>query len=220
MSEFFEAAQAGTLPAFSILDPDFMASDDHPDHNIQRGQAFVASVYKALAESPLWPKTLFIITYDENGGFFDHVPPPKTVDDDPEFTQLGFRVPAFVIGPTVKKGYVCKKQLEHSSVAATLKTRFDIDSLTPRMAATNDISDCIDSVKVKKPAVPPPGMPQVAMSMQNALYDGVGVNSQPMLEEMVAKGILRPIDPRNNQERIASWLEHAVRLGAVRIVGN
>ena len=220
ISRFFEAAADGSLPAFSLIDPDYLASDDHPSHNILRGQAFVASVYKALAESPLWPKTLLVITYDENGGFYDHVPPPKTVDDDPEFEQLGFRVPTFVIGPTVKKGHVCKTVLEHSSVAATLRTRWDITNLTQRMSATNDISDCIDAAKVKAPAAPPTGMPQVAMTMQSALYDNVGISSQPALDEMVAKGEAPVIDGRNHQARIASWLEHAVRLGAVRIVGS
>jgi phospholipase C len=220
ISAFFDAAQRGTLPAFSFIDPDFLAGDDHPSHNIQRGQAFVASVYSALAQSPLWPKTLLIVLYDEHGGFFDHVPPPKTADDRPEFAQLGFRVPAFVIGPTVKKGYVCKTQLEHSSIAATLRTRFGIANLTSRMAATTDIGDCIDPAKLSRPAVPPPGMPIVAMSLQNALYDGVGVDSQPALGEMLANGTLRPTNPMNHQARIGSWLEHATRLGAVRIVGS
>jgi phospholipase C len=220
IEDFFDGAQNGTLPSFCIIDPDFQASDDHPAHNIQRGQAFVASVYQALAQSPLWFKTLLVITYDENGGFYDHVAPPTTVDEEPEFTQLGFRVPALVIGPTVKKGYVCKTQLEHSSVAATLKTRWDIGSLTERMNVTNDISDCIDAVKVNAPSVPPTGMPTVAMTLQNALYDGVGTSSQPKLDEMVAEGIVQAVDIRSHQARIGSWLEHATRLGAVRIVGT
>lgn len=219
IKDFFDAAKAGKLPSFSLIDPDFAASDDHPAHDIQRGQAFVASVYKALAESPAWSKTLFIITYDEHGGFFDHVPPPKATDDEAEFTNHGFRVPAFVIGPTVKKGYVCKTPLEHSSVAATLRTRFDIKSLSKRMDAAADISDCIDPAKLKAPAQPPLGMPTVAMTMQAALYDGVGPSSQPMLESLVAQGIAPRVDARSDQERIASWLDDAVRLGAVRIVG-
>jgi len=215
---FFDDAKNGKLPQFSIIDPDFQASDDHPDHNIQRGQAFVASIYKALAESPLWSKTLFILTYDEHGGFFDHVPPPPTTDATKDFNQLGFRVPAFVIGPMVKKGYVCKTTLEHSSVAATLKTKFDIKDLTTRMAATSDITDCIDAKKVKTPDLPPAGMPVVAMSMETALYDGVGPWSQPKLESMLVEGTAAKADTRSDQERIAAWLENAVRLGAVRIV--
>ncbi|MBX3190805.1 MAG: alkaline phosphatase family protein [Labilithrix sp.] len=220
IGEFFTAAKNGTLPSFSIIDPDYMASDDHPSHNIQRGQAFVASVYKALADGPAWNKTLFIITYDEHGGFFDHVAPPVAVDDLADFQRQGFRVPAFVIGPTVKKGYVCKTQLEHSSVAATLKTRFDIKSLSKRMDAASDVSDCIDPAKVrsKSPSPPPPGMPKVVMTMETALYDGVGQHSQPVLEKMVADGVAPKVDHRSDQERIAAWLEHAERLGAVRIV--
>lgn len=220
ISQFFEAARSGSLPSFSMIDPDYQASDDHPDHDIQRGQAFVASVYKALADGPAWSKTLLIVTYDENGGFFDHVAPPQTVDDNAELAQLGFRVPAFVIGPMVKKGYVCKTQLEHSSVAATLKTRWGVKSLSKRMDATNDISDCIDPAKVKAPAAPPAGMPQVAMTMERALHHRVGNSSQPLLDEMVTRGVAPAVNPRDHQARIASWLEHAVRLGAVRIVGG
>jgi phospholipase C len=218
MDEFFDDAANGTLPSFSLIDPDFQASDDHPDHNIQRGQAFVASVYKALAASPLWTKTLLIVTYDEHGGFYDHVPPPTTVDDEAEFVNLGFRVPTFVIGAMVKKGYVCKKTLEHVSVASTLKTRWDIKSLSKRMDATADITDCIDPVKVKAPVMPPAGMPVVAMTMETALYDGVGTWSQPKLEQMIVEGTAQRADSRNEQERIAAWLENATKLGAVRIL--
>lgn len=219
ISEFFDAAKNGKLPAFSMIDPDFTASDDHPDHDILRGQAFVASIYKALAESPNWSKTLFIITYDENGGFYDHVAPPKTTDDDPEFERLGFRVPAFVIGPTVKKGYIEKKVLEHVSVAATLKTRFDIASLSKRMDVTNDVSSCIDPAKVKAPSLPPAGMPQVIMTKTRALTRGVGPWSQPMLAKMIDDGTIPATDDRPHAERIEEWLDYAVELGAVRVVG-
>jgi len=146
------------------------------------------------------------------------VQPPKAVDDDVEFQSQGFRVPTFVVGPTVKKGYVCSKQLEHSSVAATLRTRFDIKSLSKRMDAALDITDCIDPLKVKAPAKPPSGMPVVAMTMETALYDGVGHHSQPTLEAMVQQGLAPKVDDRSDQERIAGWLEHATRLGAVRVL--
>jgi phospholipase C len=219
IDEFFDDASAGTLPAFSIIDPDFNASDDHPSHDIMRGQAFVASVYKALAESPAWNKTLLIVIYDEHGGFFDHVPPPPAPDADEEFQQFGFRVPAFVIGPTVKKGYVCKTPLDHTSIGATLRTRFGISDLTMRMAQAKDITDCIDPAKLTAPSPPPTGMPEVAMTVAKALYDGVGPSSQPMLDQMIEEGTIQPADTRTHQQRIGDWLEHAVRLGAVRIVG-
>ncbi len=218
IEDFFQDAIQGKLPAFSIIDPDFLASDDHPDHDIMRGQAFVSSVYRALAASPAWPKTLLIITYDEHGGFYDHVSPPKTVDDEPGFEQLGFRVPAFVIGAKVKKGYVCKKQLEHVSVAATLKTRFGIGSLGRRMEAASDVSDCIDPAKLFAPAPPPTGMPQVAMSLMRALENGVGPSSQPLLQEMIEAGTVPLVDDRSDRDRIKGWLDYAVDLGAIRLV--
>ncbi len=62
-------------------------------------------------------------------------------------------------------------------------------------------------------------MPVVAMTMETALYDGVGMHSQPTLERLVASGAAPTVDDRSDQARIASWLEHATRLGAVRIVG-
>ena len=83
--EFFKDAKAGTLPPFSIIDPDFLTNDDHPSHNVQLGQALIASVVQAIAQSPQWGRTLLIITYDEHGGFFDHVPPPTVADDEADF---------------------------------------------------------------------------------------------------------------------------------------
>ena len=90
IADFFNDAKNGTLPNFAIIDPDFQGADDHPSHDILKGQVFVASIYKAIAESPQWNKTLFVIIYDEHGGFFDHVAPTTTKDDLPEFEQLGF----------------------------------------------------------------------------------------------------------------------------------
>jgi phospholipase C len=218
IGEFFTAAQNGTLPPFSVIDPDFSANDDHPSHNIKLGQAFVASIYKAIAESPAWFKTLLIVTYDEHGGFFDHVPPPKAPDDSPEFEQFGFRVPAFVIGPTVRKGHVCKTQLDHTSVGATLRTRFGLKHLSFRMDKANDIADAIDPKKVTKPSVPPQGMPVIAMRREDALRHRVGPHSQPVIADLLARGVVQPVDGRSDDERIGDWFDHAARLGAVRVI--
>ncbi|MCA9707676.1 MAG: alkaline phosphatase family protein, partial [Myxococcales bacterium] len=107
IDQFFDKLANGGLEQVVIIDPDFLSNDDHPSHDIQLGQAFIASIYQALANSRYWERSLLIITYDEHGGFFDHVAPPTTVDDNgPEFTQLGFRVPTLVIGPHVRAGAV------------------------------------------------------------------------------------------------------------------
>ena len=119
MSSFFKDAERGELPEFSILDPGFFSStsdhpkefggdSDHPDMgpNVNLGQLLIATIYRALAESPQWNKTLFIITYDESGGFYDHVAPPTVVDERGDFRQLGFRVPSLIIGPHVRSGCI------------------------------------------------------------------------------------------------------------------
>ena len=154
LSEFFADARAGTLPPFSIIDPDFLSNDDHPSHDINLGQALMSTIVQALAKSPQWSRTLLVITYDEHGGFFDHVPPPKAVDDRAAFQQLGFRVPSLVIGPTVYAGRTCHTTFDHTSVLATLRTRHGIADLSKRMAAASDLSSCIDPAKVARPAAP------------------------------------------------------------------
>src|SRR5204863_8831710 len=86
---FFAQAEAGTLPQYSYLDPFFLgedqggSNDDHPHADIRRGQSFVAKVVNALMSSPVWSKTVLVITYDEWGGFFEHVVPPVLPDVPP-----------------------------------------------------------------------------------------------------------------------------------------
>ncbi|MBL8612822.1 MAG: alkaline phosphatase family protein [Myxococcales bacterium] len=219
MSEFWDDAKNGTLPSFAVIDPDFTASDDHPSHDVRRGQAFVASVYKAISESPQWGKTLLVITYDEHGGFFDHVAPPTTTDENPEFKQMGFRVPSFVIGGAVKKGFVNSTVFDHASVGATLRRRFGVADLSPRMAAANDLASCIDPVKLTAPAPPPTGMPQIDVTFEELVSKSVGTNSQPMLDELVARGVIpaSEVDARPARERLTEWAHKAVELGAVRL---
>jgi hypothetical protein len=147
---FFKDAAAGKLPPVVYIDPFFALNDDHPPAHPLRGQELIAAVYTALANSPQWKNSLLVITYDEHGGFFDHVSPGTTTDDTEQvygktgFTQLGFRVPAMVIGPYVKKGYVSSVEYEHTSALKHIANQFDLEPLTARMAAANDLLDCID----------------------------------------------------------------------------
>ncbi|NJK32221.1 MAG: alkaline phosphatase family protein, partial [Deltaproteobacteria bacterium] len=108
--EFFTRVEDGTLEQVVIIDPSFTSNDDHPDHDITLGQALIAMIYQALAASQYWDKCLLVITYDEHGGFYDHVPPPTTPDaEGPDYEQQGFRVPALVIGPHVRKAASCTR---------------------------------------------------------------------------------------------------------------
>ena len=157
---FEEACERGTLPSVSIIDPAFIFApcDDHPPHDIKAGQAFISSIYKLLTKNPKqWEKTLFIITYDEHGSFYDHVKPPTVAEEErPEFQQLGFRVPALVIGPHVKKNYVSHVQYDHTSFLSTVTRRFGLDPLNRRVATANDVSDCIDRNSVETLHSPSP----------------------------------------------------------------
>ena len=147
VEEFFAACEAGRLPAFTWIDPGFTYNDDHPPHHVGLGQLFIASIYEALAQSPLWERTLFIINYDEHGGFYDHVPPPQVPDDYEGFEQLGFRVPALIIGPWVKQG-VDPTVYDHASILKYVCERFGIEPWNARIAGVNSIGEALDTERM------------------------------------------------------------------------
>ncbi len=222
IEEFFADAAAGTLPPFSIIDPQFFgagANDDHPDHDIQLGQALISSVFTALAKSPQWDKCLFVLTYDEHGGFFDHIVPPKTVDDDPEFEQMGFRVPTLVAGPFVKRGCAINTVLEHSSIVKTVCQRFKLPYLNKRVQAANDLSSVIAPMYFGKPQ-PPPVMPMLKLSKQKILSRPLRTgHHQEMWEAAEKRVIPKALDRRSmglgSMESVLAWGE---KLGAIRLL--
>lgn len=137
---FAEDAKAG-LPPVTFIDPNFVdipsggvVNDDHPGGaDMINGQTLVAAVINALMESPGWDNTLLVITYDEHGGFFDHVPPPGSARsaisevrrvnrDGPE--MLGVRVPAFIVSPRAEAGGVLDRVYDHTSFVKSILTRF------------------------------------------------------------------------------------------------
>ena len=141
---FFEDAKAGKLPPVVYIDPAFGENDDHPPVHPILGQELIASIYNALAQSPQWKNILLVVTYDEHGGFYDHVAPPTTTDEREEFRQLGFRVPTIVAGPYVKQNHVSSVQYDHTSALKHLQNAFDLEPLNERMNLANDLADCID----------------------------------------------------------------------------
>ncbi|XP_022148383.1 non-specific phospholipase C1 [Momordica charantia] len=154
-------AKLGRLPNYAVIeqryfDVDlFPANDDHPSHDVARGQKFVKQVYETLRASPQWKEMALLITYDEHGGFYDHVPTPVAGVPNPDgiigpdpyyfrFDRLGVRVPTILVSPWVEKGTVIREpvgptptsQFEHSSIPATVKKLFNLKSnfLTKRDA--------------------------------------------------------------------------------------
>ena len=222
MDHFYRDAAAGRLPNFALIDPDFDLNDGHPPHDLELCEAFVASIYRSLANSPQWPRTLLVITFDEHGGFFDHVAPPTVVDPDPDFRQLGFRVPTIVAGPRVRRGAVVSTTFEHVSVAATLAARFGIGSLGARMDTSNDLSSCLDPAAGGAVGLAAaPSLPIVALSKSRSLRAPARASSLPELARAARVGGVPAahIDARPAGERVHSWLRHAQELEAIRVIG-
>ena len=164
IATFFADAAAGTLPQVVFIDGEGPLQDEHPTNDIQKAEDWVRSVYLAVTSSPLWPTTAFFFTYDEGGGFFDHTPPPATCpptrDDQTirDFSQLGVRIPAVVISPYSKPGYVSHVAHETTSITRFIELLFDLPALTARDANVDALLDLFD---FDNPAFldPPPDPP-------------------------------------------------------------
>lgn len=174
IADYFTDAQAGTLPQVSFVDPIFIAqanveTDEHPPSNIQVGEAFVAQVVDALFGSPQWSRAALFLTYDEHGGFYDHVPPPPACVPDAippmlqagdvpgAFDRYGIRVPAVVISPYARPHYVSHRVYDHTSILRFIETRFDLPALTRRDANADPM---LRMFKFSRPAFPtPPALP-------------------------------------------------------------
>jgi phospholipase C len=222
IEEFFTDAEKGTLPNVVFIDPQFFgqgANDDHPDHDVRLGQALIASVYAALGKSPQWGRCMFILTYDENGGFFDHVPPPTTEDDEPEFRQLGFRVPSIVAGPFTRSGCTVTTEFEHVSILRTLARRFGLPSLNTRMSAANDLSSCIQPAYFDAPR-PAVALPVVAVPFKQIAQRPAPTNTHSEMRAALEYGLIPAhLDRRSEGLAIAQRvLEAGEQLGAVKIL--
>ncbi|MHB8450925.1 MAG: alkaline phosphatase family protein, partial [Mycobacteriales bacterium] len=118
LSAYFAAAQAGTLPAVSWVIPDG-ADSEHPPSRVSVGQAFVTSVVNAAMQSPDWDSTAIFLTWDDWGGFYDHVVPPTA-----DALGYGIRVPALVISPYAKVGYVDHQTLSFDAYLKFIEDDF------------------------------------------------------------------------------------------------
>ncbi|KAK9727143.1 hypothetical protein RND81_05G261000 [Saponaria officinalis] len=159
--KFKHHARVGKLPNYAVIEQRYFdvdllpGNDDHPSHDVAEGQKFVKEVYEVLRSSPQWNEMAFLITYDEHGGFYDHVATPVEGVPNPDgiigpdpwyfrFDRLGVRVPTLLISPWIDKGTVIRKpdgptptsEFEHSSIPATVKKLFNLKSnfLTKRDA--------------------------------------------------------------------------------------
>ncbi len=180
--DFMSDVAAGTLPQVSWIYGDIMTSD-HPPFSPRAGEYTTDTVLRALTAHPkLWAKTVLFQTWDENGAFFDHVPPPVpppgtpgeylTVNPLPSEAQgiagpigLGFRVPMLIISPFTRGGFVCSERFDHTSLLRFLETRFGVEvpNLSKwRRSVTGDLTAAFNfaaSPDTHLPALPPTAIP-------------------------------------------------------------
>ena len=162
-NQFKKDCDKNMLPEYSFIEPNYndhdsdsgeeVANDQHPDHDVQAGEAFIAEVYMRIRRNPkLWPNTALLVVYDEHGGIYDHVPPPNCTADkftaaanstgtgmEFKFDRLGVRVPAILISPWVPKGTVVDRVFDHASIPATIQNFFigDDSNRSPRELNAN-----------------------------------------------------------------------------------
>jgi len=168
VAQFFTDAAAGNLPGFCLVEPDFGVQSEEDSQNIASGEAFAASVVNAVIASPNWAKTLLIWVYDEHGGYFDHVPPPRAIrpDNIPPavpagqsayngFAQYGFRVPCAFVSPWARRHYISHQTFDHGSICALVEAKWNLPAMTFRDANANNM---LDMLHLHHPAFlePPP----------------------------------------------------------------
>ena len=166
IEQFFTDAAAGTLPSFSLVESNGETSSEEDPQDISMGEAFTAKVVNAVMHGPKWSKTVLVLCYDEHGGYYDHVAPPRDVAPDNikpiakihpddhldglprelpgDYTRLGFRVPAVVVSPFAKKDYVSHVVHDHTSILSLVEHKWNLPALTNRDAAADNLLDCLD----------------------------------------------------------------------------
>ncbi len=185
IAEYTKDAQSGTLPAVSVIETGVVEKgvkeglDEHPENNVQVGAAFAADKINILMYSPSWKDSVLFLTYDEGGGFYDHVPPafvaqPDGIrpldlaphDNPGDFNITGFRVPMIVISPFTKENYVSHTVMDFTAFLKFIETRFGLPSLTKRDASMPDMTEFFDFNQV--PWLTPPPQSEVPIQPTNA----------------------------------------------------
>lgn len=137
LEEYYDDLRGGQLPAVSYVK--IIGSSEHPPGSLQAGQLAARGMIQALMQSESWMESAFLLTYDDWGGWYDHVAPPQ-VDDH----GYGFRVPALLVSPYAPKGAIDHTTLEYSSILRFIEENWGLEALTPRDALANSIAAGLD----------------------------------------------------------------------------
>lgn len=237
--DFQARAQAGTLPAYTFLEPDFGANGNsqHPNYDVSLGEKLIHDLYYTLRNSPNWSSTLLLITYDEHGGGYDHVAPPygATPPDNSvgewgfDFKRFGVRIPALLISPLIAPGTVFrapKGVIDHTSVLKTLELRWNLDPLTERDKAAADLGDVLTLAEARQDdplqgvAIPVSPTPHPALSQPSKLekLHAEKVASLPLRNDRGSYDQHMPPDLSSSaaigdyiEARTAAWTQHLQR---------
>ena len=175
-TQFLTDAAAGTLPSFSIVDPNFGHQSEEDPQDIRQGERFAAAVINAVMQGPAWGKTLLIWTYDEHGGYYDHVAPPAAIKPDniapkihvpPESSGRVRPVrvprPAVIVSPYAKRNYVSHVVHDHTSILKLVETTWNLPAMTYRDANADNLLDSVDfrssPTFLVPPTLPAPALP-------------------------------------------------------------
>ena len=192
IDQFYADAAAGTLPSFSLVEPDYDKSSEEDPQDVQFGDQFMGKVVNSLMSGPGWPSTMLIWTYDEHGGYYDHVPPPAAVppDDIPPalvagdppggFDRYGFRVPAGVVSPYARKDFVSHTVYDHTSILKTVEEKWNLPALTRRDANASSMFGMLDLTSAPH-FLTPPDLPAAAdpTTSEACLTTGAGTIPPP-----------------------------------------
>ncbi|HLZ82070.1 MAG TPA: alkaline phosphatase family protein [Caulobacteraceae bacterium] len=239
-ADFKTRAAAGTLPAYTFLEPDFSlaGNSQHPNDNVAAGEALIHDVYRALRDGPAWNSTLLLITYDEFGGTYDHVPPRSNAvppgdgavgDFGFDFTRFGPRIAAVLVSPLIAAGTVYRGSgpIDHTSVLKTIHERWGTNTLTARDAAAASLGDVLTLAQPRtddplQGVAPPVAMAVGPVDTTPSELEMILAERYAALPVKTAHGIYEEAAPvlktsddvtRFVNERAAAWDAQLDRLG-------
>lgn len=171
--DYYNDLNAGTLPQVTFLISDAFTSE-HPPLSIHQGEIKMAKVIDALIKSNSWTKSALFLTYDEGGGYFDHVPPPQL-----DAYGLGMRVPALVVSPWAKRGYVSGQLYEHNSLLKFIERRFGLPSLASVNHQFDTTTPGLNNDAAQGKAFGPPAPPRDGLSQLGDFYEAFDFTQNP-----------------------------------------
>ena len=184
MDHLLGDVQAGTLPNVTYIDPEGdLAVSEHPPGSVTAGESWTLSIINALMHGPEWTTSAIVLTWDENGGFYDHVPPPQV-----DGYGYGFRVPTIVTSPFARRGFVDHTVMDHTSILRFIADNWGLPYLTPRVAIAGNLSSAFLFPSVSSASLQTP--PEAPSSLTSYLVGAVPPLSDPLVTRPV-----RPASP-------------------------